>query len=570
MSQAGALSGSGSGGLTNVQKIAVQTGTSPVVADASNQITFNGAVVAAGVNPVRTDGTGPNTMALEVQTSQAIAATNASNIGLSAFNSAQFTVDANGFVSLIGGGLAIDSINVDAATPPGTDPVVPDGTGQITLTGAQVAAGTIGANVIRTDSLAANSLTIEIQRSTAVAATDSTNNGVSHFDSAEFDVDANGFVGLQSSALGVLSVSGTADRITSTGGQNPVIDIAATYVGQTSITTLGTIATGVWNGTAVDETHGGTNQTTYAQGDILYASGVNTLSKLPATTNGFVLTLSGGVPIWASNPSGDVVGPAGATSTAIAVYDGTTGKLIANSIPTIDSSGNILTSASLSGATLSMDVVNSSNTANSTARMSTTVAGSSGGDALFQTSVSGGQTWSLGLDNSDSDAFVMSSNSSLGTNNVMRVATTGQINYPLQPSFFAYLANSQTDVTGDGTLYTVPFDTEDFDVGSNFASNTFTAPVAGKYYFYAQVLASQAVATMTATIRMTISGNNYINGNSGTTFTGNVPLNMSAIVNMAASDTAIVQINFGNGTKVVDVYGAAGDRRTYFTGYLIG
>lgn len=49
----------------------------------------------------------------------------------------------------------------------------------------------------------------------------------------------------------ITSVSGTANRITSTGGATPVIDIAATYVGQTSITTLGTIGTGTWQGTAV-------------------------------------------------------------------------------------------------------------------------------------------------------------------------------------------------------------------------------------------------------------------------------------------------------------------------------
>lgn len=42
----------------------------------------------------------------------------------------------------------------------------------------------------------------------------------------------------------VTDVLGTPDRITSTGGATPVIDIASTYVGQTSITTLGTIATG--------------------------------------------------------------------------------------------------------------------------------------------------------------------------------------------------------------------------------------------------------------------------------------------------------------------------------------
>jgi hypothetical protein len=47
----------------------------------------------------------------------------------------------------------------------------------------------------------------------------------------------------------VTSVSGTANRITSTSGATPVIDIAATYVGQASLTTLGTITTGTWNGT---------------------------------------------------------------------------------------------------------------------------------------------------------------------------------------------------------------------------------------------------------------------------------------------------------------------------------
>lgn len=43
---------------------------------------------------------------------------------------------------------------------------------------------------------------------------------------------------------GVTSVSGTSNRITSTGGTTPVIDISASYVGQSSITTLGTLTTG--------------------------------------------------------------------------------------------------------------------------------------------------------------------------------------------------------------------------------------------------------------------------------------------------------------------------------------
>jgi hypothetical protein len=52
-----------------------------------------------------------------------------------------------------------------------------------------------------------------------------------------------------------LDVGGTTDRISVTAD---AVDIAATYVGQTSITTLGTIATGTWNGTAIGLTYGGT------------------------------------------------------------------------------------------------------------------------------------------------------------------------------------------------------------------------------------------------------------------------------------------------------------------------
>jgi hypothetical protein len=118
MSQAGSLS-NGSGGGTNVEKINVQTGTSPVVT-ANNTITFNGAVVAAGTNPVRTDGTAPATMALEVQTAQAIASTDATKIGLAAFNSADFTVDANGFVSTVAPSNPISKVVQQIFTSSGT------------------------------------------------------------------------------------------------------------------------------------------------------------------------------------------------------------------------------------------------------------------------------------------------------------------------------------------------------------------------------------------------------------------------------------------------------------------
>lgn len=50
--------------------------------------------------------------------------------------------------------------------------------------------------------------------------------------------------------------------------------------------------------TPVSATNGGTAQTTYATGDLLYASASNTLSKRSIGSTGDVLTVSGGVPTW--------------------------------------------------------------------------------------------------------------------------------------------------------------------------------------------------------------------------------------------------------------------------------
>src|SRR5437879_3165347 len=57
---------------------------------------------------------------------------------------------------------------------------------------------------------------------------------------------------------------GTTNRVAVANGDgaagNPAIDIDAAYAGQATIVTLGTITTGTWNGSKIDETHGGTNQ----------------------------------------------------------------------------------------------------------------------------------------------------------------------------------------------------------------------------------------------------------------------------------------------------------------------
>jgi hypothetical protein len=56
-----------------------------------------------------------------------------------------------------------------------------------------------------------------------------------------------------------LNVGGTTDRITVSAN---AVDIASTYVGQNTITTLGTITTGTWNGTDIAVADGGTGSGT--------------------------------------------------------------------------------------------------------------------------------------------------------------------------------------------------------------------------------------------------------------------------------------------------------------------
>lgn len=93
---------------------------------------------------------------------------------------------------------SISQIAVDTSSGSGTNPVVADSTGKITITGAQVPAGVIGTNVIRIDSVTANAFKVEVQVSSTSATSDATKNGVAHFKSTDFTVDANGFVELTS------------------------------------------------------------------------------------------------------------------------------------------------------------------------------------------------------------------------------------------------------------------------------------------------------------------------------------------------------------------------------------
>src|SRR5262245_47693239 len=68
------------------------------------------------------------------------------------------------------------------------------------------------------------------------------------------------------------SIAGTANRIAVANGNgvagNPTIDIDTAYAGQATITTLGTVTTGVWHATAIAASYGGFGSDVSAQSGV--------------------------------------------------------------------------------------------------------------------------------------------------------------------------------------------------------------------------------------------------------------------------------------------------------------
>jgi len=96
------------------------------------------------------------------------------------------------------------------------------------------------------------------------------------------------------------SFNGTANiTVTAAAGTLTGTALNATVV-TSSLTSVGTVGTGTWQGTAVGAVYGGTAQTSYASGDMLYASASNTLAKRTIGNTDDVLMVSGGLPTWTS------------------------------------------------------------------------------------------------------------------------------------------------------------------------------------------------------------------------------------------------------------------------------
>jgi hypothetical protein len=130
----------------------------------------------------------------------------------------------------------------------------------------------------------------------------------------------------QLTVAGTIAIAISASQITS--GTIPSAQISGSYTG---ITGVGTLTVGTWTATTIGAVYGGTGQTIYAIGDILFASTTTALSRLADVAIGNAL-ISGGVGV---APSYGKIGLTTHVSGTLPVANGGTGlaTLTANRIP---------------------------------------------------------------------------------------------------------------------------------------------------------------------------------------------------------------------------------------------
>jgi len=138
------------------------------------------------------------------------------------------------------------------------------------------------------------------------------------------------------------------------------------------------------------------------------------------------------------------------------------------------------------------------------------------------------------------------------------ISSVGEVTMAAQPSCVVP-ADSKTNVTGDGTVYTVVWGTADVDRGGDFDDvSTFTCPVDGLYRFTANPGSSQYASGHTDT-RLTVVGANFaselqINGyacrDAGSTL---LSIPFTALIDCDADDTVTFTFQVAGGAKTIDL-----------------
>ena len=231
-----------------------------------------------------------------------------------------------------------------AATFNGTTLNIPQytaGTGTVTSVSVVTANGVSG-SVATATTTPAITLTLG-------AITPSSVNSVVISGSSTPTLAVTGTSSISGSNTGDQTTSGTTNRITVTSGTtNPVVDIASTYVGQTSITTLGTIGTGVWQGTAIGNTYLANSSLTIGSTNIALGATSTTLAGLTSVTStSFVGALTGNASTATALATGRTISISGDLTYTSPSFDGSGNVTAAGTLATVNSNVGSFTNANI-------------------------------------------------------------------------------------------------------------------------------------------------------------------------------------------------------------------------------
>ena len=180
------------------------------------------------------------------------------------------------------------------------------------------------------------------------------------------------------------------------------------------------------------------------------------------------------------------------------------------------------------------------------------------------------QDFHIGLDDS-ADSLTIGLGSTLGTTSHMIFDANGHITKPLQSAFLVGKSSQQSNIAV-GQDVAITFDTEHFDQNGDFSSNTFTAPVTGKYQLNALVrLSNLDSASDYYYLQVVTSNRAYLSAIIDPDFGQDATywqLSTSILADLDANDTASMKIVQHSGTQQTDLEGAA-EHGTTFSGYLV-
>lgn len=141
--------------------------------------------------------------------------------------------------------------------------------------------------------------------------------------------------------------------------------------------------------------------------------------------------------------------------------------------------------------------------------------------------------------------------------NRMVIDSSGAITATSTPAFLARPTSTQINIANDNSVVTVAMGTEIFDQGGNFASNTFTAPVTGRYQFNVIVYLTQVDSTASYyQVRLDTSNRTYfglLDFASADLGLGFQTITISVLADMDANDTATVNIQQNAGSQQTDI-----------------